>query len=466
MIEVNSTTLKGFQALKDVPEVQLNWLIAQSEHYLMEDGEMLAAPDVPFLGTHFIISGSCTAYTLQSGNQREIGIIGSGEITGYLPYSRARSSAVFISAIDNIQVMMLPYDKAREMITLHFELTQSLVHVMSNRIKYVTALQSQNEKMMALGKLSAGMTHELNNPASANIRDASYLLKSLRNVPSKVASFLAMELLPSEYGAALAFLKEALTEGEKKAPVLKERRQLEDTILTWLEDESIENADDLAETFADFNIGVKEIQSLQGQIKSEQFSRLLNWMLNSFELIRTAENIQESSRRISSLVNSVKTYTHMDRGADKQKTDIHTGIKNTLTMLEHKIRAGNIRIEENFDDTIPEFKALVGELNQVWTNLIDNALDAMSESHTGTLKITTEQEKGFVKVAIIDDGPGIPEEIMPLVFDPFFTTKKIGQGTGIGLELVKGIVNQHNGSIKAKSTPGRTEFIVCLPLNS
>jgi signal transduction histidine kinase len=155
----------------------------------------------------------------------------------------------------------------------------------------------------------------------------------------------------------------------------------------------------------------------------------------------------------------------MDRGNDKEYTDIHSGIRNTLTMLMHRIRKGNVEIAEEYDTTLPRVKAFVGELNQVWTNLIDNALDAMELNKKGILRIRTERDREFVKVLVTDNGPGIPEDVRSKIFDPFFTTKEIGKGTGLGLDVVTRIVKQHNGSIKVKSVPGETTFVVCFPID-
>jgi signal transduction histidine kinase len=155
----------------------------------------------------------------------------------------------------------------------------------------------------------------------------------------------------------------------------------------------------------------------------------------------------------------------MDQGQEKQYADIRIGIKNTLQMLIYKIKKGNITMAKDFDETLPPVKAQIGELNQVWTNLIDNALDAMEPNGKGTLTIKTEKEREFVKVSIIDDGPGIPEDILSRIFDPFFTTKEMGKGTGMGLEVVQRIVHQHNGSIKVRSEPGHTVFEVCFPID-
>jgi signal transduction histidine kinase len=164
------------------------------------------------------------------------------------------------------------------------------------------------------------------------------------------------------------------------------------------------------------------------------------------------------------LVQSVKNFTHMDQGKGKELTDIHTGIRNTLTMLQYKFKKGNIEVIEEFDPKLPKIMALVGELNQVWTNVIDNALDAMEAIGKGQLTIRTEKDQEYAKISITDNGPGIPEEVQSRIFDPFFTTKDIGKGTGLGLDVVTRIVAQHRGSVKVNSRPGRTEFIICFPI--
>jgi len=175
-------------------------------------------------------------------------------------------------------------------------------------------------------------------------------------------------------------------------------------------------------------------------------------------------DIQESSQRISDLVKSVKNFTHMDQGKGKEPTDIRTGIHNTLTMLQYRFKKGNVTLVEEYDESLPKITALVGELNQVWTNLIDNALDAMEPAGQGQLTIRTEKEHEWAKTSIIDNGPGIPEDIQSRIFDPFFTTKDIGKGTGLGLDVVQRIVRQHNGSVRVQSTPGHTAFVICFPI--
>ncbi|HEY4205827.1 MAG TPA: HAMP domain-containing sensor histidine kinase, partial [Puia sp.] len=167
---------------------------------------------------------------------------------------------------------------------------------------------------------------------------------------------------------------------------------------------------------------------------------------------------------ISDLVKSIKSFTHMDQGKGKEYTDIHEGLKNTLVILRHKIKKENVTVTEQYDENLPRVKAMVGELNQVWTNLIDNALDAMEINGKGQLVIHSRKDREFVEVTITDDGPGIPEEIRSQIFDPFFTTKEIGKGTGLGLDVVMRIVQQHRGSVKVNSRPGKTDFIICFPI--
>jgi signal transduction histidine kinase len=191
----------------------------------------------------------------------------------------------------------------------------------------------------------------------------------------------------------------------------------------------------------------------------------LNWVNNELVTEKMVNDIQESSQRIQKLVSAVKNFTHMDRDHGKEYVEIHSGITSTLTMLAHKIRKGNVELVEHYDTSLPRVKAFAGELNQVWTNIFDNALDAMEVNSSGRLEIITKRDKENVRISVIDNGPGIPDDIKNQIFDPFFTTKDIGKGTGLGLDVVTRIVKQHEGSIKVNSVPGRTEFMICFPIN-
>lgn len=465
MEQVTVSSLKKFEALKSVPDDELQWLIDNCKTSQIPNGELLTVQGQVLAGPHFILKGRLALYIVQNGVKRELTVFNAGEVTGYLPYSRAVTATASSQAVGEVTMMSFPTERIREMIKDHFEITQALVHVMSNRVREFTALQQQNEKMMALGKLSAGLAHELNNPASAIVRDSVSLLEHLKLEPKTFKSVIGIRMDAAQVDSVNDELFWILSDKEQPRLTLKEKTKLEDEISAWLSKHGLENNYDMVENFVDFNFSVNNLEAINEHIPNEYLPPVLNWICNLLVTERMVQDIQESSRRIAELVKSIKNFTHMDRGADKQYADIHIGIKNTLIMLIYKIKKGNITIIKEYDDTLPPVKALIGELNQVWTNLIDNALDAMQPNGNGTLTIKTQKEREFVQVSIIDDGPGIPDDIKSRIFDPFFTTKEMGKGTGMGLEVVQRIVHQHNGSIKVNSTPGHTEFLVCFPID-
>ncbi|TFF37792.1 ATP-binding protein [Mucilaginibacter psychrotolerans] len=456
--------LSEFPALSGVPYEQLSWLVSNSLHRELKHGEILSSPESPLTGTHFIMTGSCQVYNFQQGAERELGTLKSGEITGYLPFSRGYTTSVHISAMEPTAVLTLPIQLIKGMISEYYELTQALVHVMCNRIRYMTSVQLQNEKMMALGKLSAGITHEINNPASANISDASNLIGYLKNLSS---SFQNLPFCARTKQSTAFYKILGSVQPEPDADIIvsfRERVALEEHFNQWLISNGIENGDEIAESYVELGLTHEPLIEIADAYQKNDLAVVLTWIAAHLQAQRTARNILSSSKRIEQLVHSVKTYTHMDRGAAKQLTNIHSGIKNALIMLEHKRKHLNINLVEDYDTSLPEVHALVGELNQVWTNLIDNALDAMAKNGSGTLTIRTVKDQKYIKIIVKDNGPGIPEEIQSLIFDPFFTTKEIGKGTGIGLEVVKTIIAQHSGTVKMTSHPGETSFIICFPI--
>lgn len=465
MEPVTVATLKTFENLKDVPDDQLQWLIDICEDHVIPEGTLVSKPGDPMTGPNFVISGQLAVYIVLNGAKRELGIFGDGVISGYLPYSRGRVSNVYMKTRTDVHVLSYPTERIREMISSQFELTQALVHVMSNRVREFTAFQQQNEKMMALGKLSAGLTHELNNPASAIVRDSVSLREHLRLEPETFKKLTAIQMDATQVDAVNDSLFKVLAETERPKLTLKERTKREEELSDWLDDNDIADGYDMVESFVDFNFTVADLDNFASHIPKRFLPPVFGWINTVLVTEKMVEDIQESARRIAELVKSVKTFTHMDRGTDKQYADIHIGIRNTLNMLGYRKKKGNITVVEDFDLNLPPVKALIGELNQVWTNLIDNAFDAMEVNGKGTLTIKTERDKDFVQVSVIDDGPGIPDDIKSRVFDPFFTTKEMGKGTGMGLEVTQRIVNQHRGSIKIKSEPGHTEFIVCFPID-
>ncbi|MGH7238229.1 MAG: cyclic nucleotide-binding domain-containing protein, partial [Candidatus Saccharimonadales bacterium] len=325
MQAVTVSTLKSFDALKIVPDEQLQWLIGISTVRLLNDGEHLTTQGQPLGGPHFIIEGKLTLYFVQNNVRREVAVITAGSITGYLPYSRGVVATVSSQASGNLQIMSFPTERMREMIKDQFELTQALVHVMSNRVRDFTALQSQNEKMMALGKLSAGLAHELNNPASAIVRDSASLIAHLRLEPQSFKKVIAIQMTAAQVDAVNVELFRLLSIKDKPELGLKEKMKREDELTTWLERHNVENAYDITEAFVDFGFAVDNLETFCSHIPEAYCSPVFNWISQLLVTERMVEDIQESARRIADLVSSVKTFTHMDRGADKQYADIRIG---------------------------------------------------------------------------------------------------------------------------------------------
>ncbi|TLV03262.1 ATP-binding protein [Dyadobacter luticola] len=465
MKDINAKDLKSIKVFQDVPEDQLQWMIDQSRHYELQEGEYLSKPGEPITGTHVIFSGKIELYRIQNNAKLFIADLHAGDVTGTLPFSRGKVGVAYGQCTELAQLMTYPVEKMRDLIVTHYELTQALVVVMTSRVREFTELEQQNEKMMALGKLSAGLAHELNNPAAAIVRGSVSLKKHLLMQPSDFKKLISIHLSPEEIDLINDKMAAILSNTNRPVLSMMKRSEKEDEILDWLDGHNVNGCDDIADNLVEFGITEDDLEDLKAKINKDDFSPILLWINNNLTTERMVADIQEASKRIADLVGSVKTFTHMDRGGEKEVIDIHTGIKNTLTMLNYKLKKGNIKVREEFDLSLPHLRAMVGELNQVWTNLIDNAIDALEGQPNPELTISTHLDKDFIKVCIIDNGPGVPEAIKNKIFDPFFTTKSVGKGTGLGLDVVNRIVKQHNGSVTLHSEAGKTEFLVCFPIN-
>jgi signal transduction histidine kinase len=467
MNKVTVEWLQSIEAIKDVPADQLQWLIDQSELVTYPPGGFVFSAGVPLQNTGFILSGMVRiCRVMNNGKAEEIIRFGEKSIIGYLPFSRGLVSLNSCEAIIETAVLNFPMGSINDMIRSHFELTQALVHVMTNRVRDFAAFVQQNEKMMALGKLSAGLAHELNNPAAAVVRGAVTLKKHLQLLPESFKDIISIRMSPEDVDIVNDRMFAVLKHAERPILSLMQRSEKEDELTDWLEEHGLgKDSMEISENFVEFGFTIEDLESFKEHIPAAYLSPIFCWINNNLVTERMVSDIEEASSRIAQLVGSIKTFTHMDQGLDKQLTDIHSGLQNTLTILQYKIRKNNVEIVQHFDTTLPLITARVGELNQVWTNLLDNALDAMEVNHKGTLEIKTALDSDCIKVTIIDNGPGIPADLKSKIFDPFFTTKDVGKGTGLGLDIVNHIVRQHRGTIKVESEPGRTAFIVYFPIH-
>ncbi len=451
--------LKKVEILENIPEHQLQWMAEKGNLKDYKAGEYVLKTDEPLDKMIIVLSGTISLKISQNGHFKEINQIEAGGISGVLPYSRAIISEA--SAIAEVDSSLFELDKEHfeEMIKCHYELTTALVQIMASRIRDFTAAQQQDDKMMALGKLSAGLAHELNNPASAVIRSSSELEKINYILPGLIRDVVSLDIPPQKMEVVNElFLEKAQT---RKDLSLKARTELEDELTDWLEDHQLKEPFEIAEVLSDFNFTVKDLELLDENVSTVNLQPILVWLSQSLVFNKLVSEIHEGAKRMSDLVQAIKSYSHMDRSPDREPLDIHEGINSTLTMLGHKLKEKKIEVFKEFSSDVQQVNAYAGTLNQVWTNLIDNAIDAMDDH--GKLTIRTFRENGDVKIEIIDNGSGIEASSKDKIFDPFFTTKDIGKGTGLGLDIVRKIIAQHEGSIKVNSQPGNTVFYICLP---
>lgn len=455
--------LKSVPEFKSVPDDQLNWLIGHGHVRSYNDGDRVWGVGDDIDGFSVVLTGRLQLYAVRNGNRLDLGAYEPMEILGRLPYSRMKTAGGEGLALGNLEMLFIHRDVFPEMISTCHDITEALVHNMTDRVREFTKYQQQNDKMMALGKLSAGLAHELNNPSAAIVRSAQELKKALAAAPVKFKKVLKIQATEEIVDKLNQLIFKKIQNRAQVKLSLSEKMELEDSLRSWME-EKIGSACE-ADVFAEFGFNEDDFDEIRSLLRNEDVEPVLDWFQQVLLTESLVNDIEESSKRINTLVSAVKGYTHMDQAPEKQRTDIHTGIRNTLTMLNHKIKKGNIRVVEDFRHQPPEARILVSQMNQVWTNLIDNAIDAMEGRQNSVLEIKTERDREFTNVSITDNGPGIPKDIQDKIFDAFFTTKAVGKGTGLGLEVARNIVIQHDGKIEVNSEPGKTTFKVCFPTN-
>jgi signal transduction histidine kinase len=463
---VTPQDLRAFPVFAEVPELQLQWLIDHSRHHTIQAGGHTFQKDDEINEMHIVLKGKGNVYIQQNGGQKFLSTFKRGDVTGLLPYSRIKKAMGNGVVLEDIELLSLHRDRMPALIQHNFELVQVLVQVMTDRIRDFTQSQIMNEKLLALGKLSAGLAHELNNPASAILRSAVALKAHLQQVPDNFKAVIKIKVTEAEVDLVNDILFEKITHKPADDLSLMERTDKEDELADWLESRQVQDSYDLTENLIDFGFEVSDLERLQAVLSATDFPPVLHWISQNLTTEKMVEEIREASQRIADLVGAIKAYSYMDKSLDMQAVDIKQGIYNTLMMLKHRIKKQNIQMKKSFPENLPKIKALPGELNQVWTNLIDNALDAMEQKAQGEgiLEIEAIHEGDFVKVNIIDNGAGIPADIKTKIFEPFFTTKEQGKGTGLGLDIVGKIMRAHNADIKVVSAPGRTEFRLCFPI--
>jgi signal transduction histidine kinase len=339
------------------------------------------------------------------------------------------------------------------------ELTKRLVGLMSDRIREATRLEQQRDRLASLGKLSAGLAHELNNPASAAKRAASQLGHMLKKIRDASVELGKRVLTPAQK-LEIEKLESSFTQPDVVPPDALTINDLEDQIDSLLRSHGQNDLWQLAAGLARRNIQPEVVESLFAKLDADTARAALVRIAASVEIASLLHEIESSTSRISDLVGAIKEYTYMDQ-SPVQNVDVIKSLETTLTILNHKLKRG-VTVQRDYQPIPLLVNSFGSELNQIWTNIIDNAIDAMHGK--GELRIRTYRDDDCVVVEIADNGPGIPNEVLPHIFEPFFTTKGVGEGTGLGLDTVQRIVKKHRGSIQISSKPGNTCFQILLPL--
>lgn len=462
------TFLKGLEPLEKVPDEQLIWLIDHSEVRTIEKQEDAFSPGESADHLFIVLEGKLNIKLQREGGVRQLGELVAGDISGVLPYSRMTTTAARATAITAAKALALHRSLFQEMIKENFELTQAFVQVMTTRIRNFTTLQIQNEKLMSLGKLSAGLAHELNNPASAIVRSSQALREHLKSQPESFKKVMGIKMTDEKVDFVNDLLFSKMANSTAPELTLVERNDLEDDLTDWLEDHGASNAFEIVENLVEFGFDINDLELIKEKTGEESLLPVVKWIDDNLSTEKLVDEISEASERIAELIKSIKSYSYMDQTNDRQEVNIHEGLRNTITMLKHKVKKGQIILIEDFAKDLPTIKGFPGELNQVWTNILDNAIDALAENpsqNNATITLRTIHDGDFLKVYIIDNGPGIPTNVINNIFDPFYTTKDMGKGTGLGLDVVMKIIRQHRGEVKVKSEPGSTTFEVCVPIN-
>lgn len=455
---VEASELLRVPVFADLPHEQISWFISQSRELVLEPDEIYVHEGDPADAMFVVLDGQLQLRGELVGGLVTI-VCKAGEVTGVLPFSRMKQFPLTGRALTKSRVLRFPASLFPALVQKMPELANRLVALMSDRIRETTRIEQQRDRLAALGKLSAGLAHELNNPASAAKRAANQLRASLKQIKN-ASHELGTRDLTAAQKAEIEKLENWLVGKNDPPPDVLTISTLEDQLEAALRSHGQNDLWQLASNLARKGAKPELLESLFASLDPDTARRALVRISTSLEIAGLLDEIESSTSRISDLVRAIKEYTFMDQ-APVQNVDIVKSLETTLIILNHKLKSG-VEVERDYQPVPLLVDSFGSELNQVWTNIIDNAIDAMHGR--GKLRVHTYRDGQCVVVEIGDSGPGIPPDIQSHIFEPFFTTKGVGEGTGLGLDTVQRIVKKHRGSIQVSSKPGDTRFEIFLPL--
>jgi len=428
----------------------------------LKPGDQLFAEGSPGDMAYIIEEGEIEILKASGGKNVLLAVRKSGEVIGEMSLLESAPRFASGKARTDSKLLAISHDQLDDLLNTSPSAARSLLFTITSRLRSTELMLRQSEKMAQLGTLTAGIAHELNNPAAAAQRGTSQLNIEMEKLLEAQIALSRLSLSKESWDQLdnlTKFIRETASNHLDIDALERSDREFE--VEDWLNSHNIADAWEFAPTIVDLGFSNEQLNEIADGFSADHLGKVIAWMGASFNSFTLLEEINQGSERISEIVKSLKSYVYLDQ-APIQAVDIHEGLNNTLVMLRHKLKEG-VEVKRDYDEEIPPIQAYGSELNQVWTNIIDNAIDAMNGK--GEIKITTRHEGDWVIVDLEDNGPGIPEEIQEEIFSPFFTTKAVGKGTGLGLNISYKIIEKHAGEVKVFSKPGKTRFQVSLPID-
>jgi len=451
--------LADHKTIGGAPRSELEWLAAHGSLRHLNAGEVLTPKGKSVDGLFIVLSGRISISVDRGTGPHKITEWRQGDVTGLLPYSRLVSPPADTIAEESTEVFAVARDHLHTMIRECHAVTSVLVHSMVDRARVFNAADLHDEKMFSLGKLSARLAHEVNNPAAAIERSATLLETRMEESEMAGRALSAARLTEAQLAAIDAVRMSCVATRERVVGSPFAQAEREEAIADWLVDHGLDSAiaDELSETAAT----VDALDRLASAINPPALEHALRWVSTACSARNLASEIQEAATRIVVLVRAIKGFTYMDQAPVAGPVDVARGLADTVTVLRSKARHKSATVAIDVEPDLPKALGFGGELNQIWANLIDNALDAIPDA--GRIDVHATRDRQRVVVRIIDNGSGIPDQVRDRIFDPLFTTKPVGQGMGLGLDIVRRLLRHNDGEISVESRPGRTEFRVALP---
>lgn len=454
--------LRNVPLFADLSDEDLEQVCQQVEEVRLLPGEMLFEEGSPGKHAYVIKEGQIEIYKEANGHDVQLSVRQSGEMIGEMSLLESAPRSASGRALTDTLLLALSQGALEKLLNTSPSAARTMLHTVTSRLRSTQLTLSQSEKMAQLGTLTAGIAHELNNPSSAVMRGAEQFKAAFARYQEETANLFMLDLSPEQI-QSLQDLTRGNQAGRGAAMDLDplRRSDRESEFEDWLDELGIENAWELAPLLAGTGHEPEQIKEALETLPTQSLPLAIQWVATTSNLYSMLDEINQGANRIAEIVRALKSYVYLDQ-APVQSVSVREGLENSLVILRYKLKQG-VEVVREYDPAIPPIQAYGSELNQVWTNILDNAVDAMEGK--GKITIRTTYQEPWVIVDIADTGPGIPPDIQPKLFSPFFTTKPLGKGTGLGLNISYNIIRRHAGDVKVVSRPGDTHFMVWLPVD-